>query len=158
VNLRQQNLSGAHTVRGVAWLAPALLLFTLSACNGGAAEPAPTPTIGITVETGGMALPGAAAEAAPADANAPAAAEAAAPTATERPVLAAGAALVIDSPAAMYAEPDPTSPRLAEYAAGSNLTVIEPDGDYLEYPVIVEGQRWYRVRAEDGLVGWVVEA
>lgn len=157
MNLRSQKSACAPLVRRLGRVAAACLFLALAACNGGA-EPAPTPTVALAVETGGMALPGGAADAAPAlDAAAPPAAEAAAPTDTARPVLAAGAELVIDSPAALHAEPDPTSPRFAEYAAGSRLTVIEPDGDYREYPVIIEGQRWLRVRAEDGLAGWMVE-
>jgi hypothetical protein len=57
-------------------------------------------------------------------------------------------------PLSVYAEPDRAALRLAEYAAGSRFTVVEPDGDYTAYPVEAGGQRWYRLRAEDGLVGW----
>lgn len=131
------------------WFALALLLFVLAAC-GGEAQPTPTLPAGITVESGGMTLSGAGSDSATASTEAPAA------TATERPILAVGAEIALTGPAVLYAEPDRTAPRFAEYAAGSLLTVVEPDGDYAAYPVEVEGQRWYRVRAEDRMVGWVV--
>jgi hypothetical protein len=33
--------------------------------------------------------------------------------------------------------------------------VLAPSGDYADYPVVVDGVGWVRVRAADGLVGWV---
>lgn len=56
----------------------------------------------------------------------------------------------------IYASPDPNSLTLAEYTAGDLFTVIEPPGDVSAYPVELNGVRWYRVRASDGLVGWVI--
>lgn len=155
MNLRQRNSCGAPCLRRFLMpLALALLIFLLAAC-GGEATPTPAPPAALAVETGGMALPGSAGAAA---SPAPAAAEAPpAPAATERSPLAAGAEIVSSDAAVLYAEPDPAAARFAEYAAGSRFTVIEADGDHLEQPVIVDGQRWYRVRAEDGLVGWMVE-
>jgi hypothetical protein len=40
--------------------------------------------------------------------------------------------------------------------APASFVVIEPGGDYTGYPVEVDTVRWYRVRAEDGLVGWAM--
>ncbi len=43
------------------------------------------------------------------------------------------------------------------YSAGEAFDVLAPSGDYDAYPVTSEdGQTWVRVRAGDGLVGWVV--
>jgi hypothetical protein len=158
VNLRQRNVPVAlNWRRYLLLLAPTLLLLVLAACGGN--TPA-TPPAAISVETGGMALPGAASAADPAAAPGAATADASPPApaaATARPILAAGAELVPAAAAVLYAEPDFAAARFAEYAAGSRFTVMEPDGDYGEQPVIVDGQRWYRVRAEDGLAGWLVE-
>jgi len=45
---------------------------------------------------------------------------------------------------------------LAEYAAGDRFTVLNAPGNIAAYPIELNGMRWYRVRAEDGLVGWVM--
>jgi len=133
-----------------------VLLLILAGCGGG--EPsAPPPAAsadatGVTVETGGMALP---APAGAAGADQPPAEPP--PAAAERPVIPVGSLVTASATAAVYAAPDRAAPRFAEYAAGSRLTVVEPDGDWTAYPVAVEGERWVRVRAEDGLVGWVME-
>lgn len=137
-----------------------VLLLALGGCGGGESATTPAALVsaeatGVTVETGGMALPAPAAES-------PAAAATGAdqpPTAaaTARPVIPIGSVVTAAATAAIYAEPDRAAPRFAEYAAGSSFTIIEPDGDYTAYPVEVDGERWVRVRAEDGLVGWMTE-
>jgi SH3-like domain-containing protein len=45
---------------------------------------------------------------------------------------------------------------LDTYGPGTLLGVLEPTGDHPGYPVLNEGQTWVRVRAVDGLVGWVM--
>lgn len=56
----------------------------------------------------------------------------------------------------LYAAAAPETPTLAEYAAGDRFVVLGPPGDITVYPVELNGVRWYRVRADDGLVGWVI--
>jgi hypothetical protein len=73
------------------------------------------------------------------------------------PVLAVGAQIIAPGTTAVYAEPDPAALRYAEYPGSATFIVVEPGSDFAAYPVDVGGQRWYRVRAPDGLVGWVAE-
>jgi hypothetical protein len=39
---------------------------------------------------------------------------------------------------------------------GSIFKVMEPDGDFPSPVVLQDGEAWVRVRAEDGLAGWVL--
>jgi hypothetical protein len=77
--------------------------------------------------------------------------------AVEAPVLDAGTVITATGRVAIYADADPAAARFGQYEAGTVLTVVEAGGDYTAYPVVVDGRRWYRVRAPDGLVGWVSE-
>ncbi len=59
----------------------------------------------------------------------------------------------------LYADASTTATPLVTYnAAPLDLIVIEPSGDYAGYPVENDGQQWYRLRDENGLVGWVSTA
>lgn len=55
----------------------------------------------------------------------------------------------------IHADASQESMVLDSFGPGVVLDVIDPSGDYVEYPVRVEGFGWVRVRAADGLVGWV---
>jgi hypothetical protein len=87
---------------------------------------------------------------------------AAAPAATQEapaePVvtLSVGETFTTALPVRVYAMPGEESPAIALYNQGTAFIVIEPDLEHLDYPVLVEGQAWLRVRAEDGLAGWVL--
>jgi len=137
-----------------------IVLLAAAACGGDEQAAATEVPPAITAETGGMAL-GAAATAAPAEATAEAAgvtaAEAPPAATTAPPVLDAGAQITAQDKVDVFADADPTAQRFGEYPAGTVLTVVEAGGDFAGYPVEVDGRRWYRVRAPDGLVGWVVE-
>ena len=56
----------------------------------------------------------------------------------------------------LYAAPEPTAATLDEYVAGATFVIIASPDDLGPYPVELNGVRWYRVRAADGLVGWVI--
>ena len=57
---------------------------------------------------------------------------------------------------ALYADVTRGALVLDTYGPGTLLAVLEPTGDHPGYPVLNEGQTWVRVRAVDGLVGWVM--
>jgi hypothetical protein len=55
----------------------------------------------------------------------------------------------------MRLEPSPSAGVMETYAKGSQFDVLEPIDPFEPYPVTVGGINWLRVRAEDGLVGWI---
>jgi len=83
----------------------------------------------------------------------------ASPTATARPGLdtaAAGDVIAAGTAAlALHLEAGTDSPVMEVYAAGAQFVVLEPAGDVPSYPALVNGRKWVRVRAGDGLVGWI---
>lgn len=54
----------------------------------------------------------------------------------------------------IYAAPQIDADVRDAYPSGTVLTVLEPSGDYGNYPVEIEGISWVRVRDSSGLVGW----
>lgn len=157
-----------------------LVLATLvGACNDQSTAPEPVSTpVTIVVESGVTVLSqaasppneqsGAAAETAPAgelgsmaatapDPVAGATPEDAAPASpTDPDILEIGAEVQARGMLRLYAFADPAAPTLAEYAAGERFIILGPPGDIVTYPVELSGVRWYRVRADDDLVGWVM--
>ena len=139
-----------------------LILLVAGACNQQESTPTPTPPTEIVVESGVVALtPASDADSAGGDLSDTAAA------AGETAALDSGANAVVDAiqPGAevaargmlrVYAAAEPTATTLAEYGAGDRFVVMDPPGDVTQYPVERSGVRWYRVRADDGLVGWVI--
>jgi hypothetical protein len=97
----------------------------------------------VVVESGVTALAGTAQ--APSDAMAQKAGTAQ-PTAEEISLLMTGTDVRARGMLRIYAAPEPAAATLAEYVAG----------DIDSYPVELNGVLWYRVRAADGLVGWVM--
>jgi hypothetical protein len=61
-----------------------------------------------------------------------------------------------ERPLRLHADAMRSSLVLEAYPAGATFTVIEPSGDYAGYPVEQSGEHWYRLQAEDGLVGWAM--
>lgn len=112
-----------------------------------------TAPVDVVVESGVTAL----AETAPAPLDAVGQEAATAlPTAEEASLLPAGTGVRARGMLRIYAAPEPVAATLAEYVASDLLTVVEPPGDIATYPVELNGVLWYRVRAADGLVGWVM--
>lgn len=146
-----------HTGASTLTLAVLLLLSgcTMQPSVGVSAPPTPV----VTVESGVLALNSrteeeAVAAAAPADGAPETASSADALAGLE--VFEVGAEVQARGQLRLYAAAEPETITLAEYEAGDRFTIMGPPGDVLVYPVELSGVRWYRVRAADGLVGWVM--
>lgn len=120
---------------------PLLLAFSIAAC-GGDEESTATP-VDATPAAGGMVLPTAAVDQAPA-------------TAIPTPALVIGDALQVlpDQQLRLYTDATTDALVMNVYASGERFTLLDASGDYAAYPVEQAGRRWYRLRAADGLVGW----
>ncbi len=119
-----------------------IIVVALAACGSGDGDDG-TPTVAITPAAGGMVMPTAAAL--------PTA------TATEEAVvrLMPGQLLIAIDVVRLYADASRQAIVMNQYGATSAFTVLEPSGEYLAYPVTEEGTDWIRLRADDGLVGWL---
>jgi len=117
---------------------PLVIVVAVAAC-GGADEENSTPTVAVTPAAGGMVLPAAVAV----------------PTATVEVVsLSPGQLLIAIDELRLYADANRQAIVMNQYGASTQFTLLAPSGDYLDYPVTVEGADWVRLRADDGLVGW----
>ncbi|MYA05364.1 MAG: SH3 domain-containing protein [Caldilineaceae bacterium SB0664_bin_22] len=56
-------------------------------------------------------------------------------------------------------DPDADNPTMiaAMYAPATSFSIVEASLEY-SYPVVIDGEGWWRVQAQDGLTGWVQEA
>lgn len=72
------------------------------------------------------------------------------------PILNVGDEVVARGILRIYAAAEPNAPTLDEYSAGDRFTILGPPDNVTIYPVELAGVRWYRARADDGLVGWVI--
>jgi hypothetical protein len=74
------------------------------------------------------------------------------------PAFAVGdeAIVVAIEGASLRSDAGEDAPVMQLYPMGDLVTILRPSGDYEAYPVEVDGVEWVRVRAADGLVGWVV--
>ena len=136
---------------GALFLIVAVILVLILLLRGGDDTPA-TPAIQVTAGApGGLILPTEAVE--PTATPLP-------PTPTPIPVLEVGQTVRIANTDGegirLRADASTNSITYDIYRDGDLFTVVEPSSDYTGYPVEAEGYRWYRVRAEDGLVGWTV--
>lgn len=124
------------------------IVLVLAGCGGN--EPADVVTPEVTAAAGGMALP-----AEPVTATVNSGAEAAPAT----PLPAPGEQLrPLSSGLRLYVDASRQAPVMNQYAAEASFTLLTPSGDYSAYPVELAGEQWYRLRAEDGLVGWAPAA
>ncbi len=75
-------------------------------------------------------------------------------TATPNPFNTGSMATTTDA-LRLYADAARSSLVLNVIAQGEGVTITEASGNYATYPVEVDGIAWVRVRAGDGLAGWV---
>ena len=68
-----------------------------------------------------------------------------------------GTAGLSQIPLRMDPDADNAAMIAAMYAPGTNFSIVEAPLE-VQYPVVVDGEGWWRVQTEDGLVGWVQEA
>jgi hypothetical protein len=138
----------------------AVAMAVLAAC--GEPTPAPTPTPApVVVETGGTALSlsgqGSEGGASPVGLPAAEGQPGGLPPADAAAIIfGAGDTVLARDVLRVYPDANPRAQAMGEYRAPASFVVIEPGGDYTDYPVEVDTVRWYRVRAEDGLVGWAM--
>lgn len=122
-------------------------VLVVAACGRGAEEP--TPTSIITPAAGGMVVP-----TATPDSGATATVEAVVDTLAPTVPVPDDLVIAIER-VRLLADADQKSLVLNEYGEGEEFTVLAPSGDYDAYPVDLNGTSWVRLRAADGLIGWL---
>lgn len=129
-----------------------LLALLIGGCGGDNESAVATADV-LEPQAGGMALPAA---------TPPATDVPSVPTPTATPLLLpsleVGQQVVARDGRSLrlYTDAGEQMSAMEEYAAGQVLTVIEPSSRYpAGYPVQKDNIDWYRVRDQDGLVGWV---
>jgi hypothetical protein len=119
------------------------LLIVVAAVACGGDEPEEVAPAMNTPAAGGMVIP---------------TATGAPPTAVAPTMPALGAQLFAIEAVRLYADAAPGAIVMSQYSTDSAFTLLAPSGPYSAYPVTVNEQTWYRLRAEDGLVGWAPTA
>ena len=84
------------------------------------------------------------------------------PTPTSVPLLSVGQQVIVGNTSGqgirLRNEPGLNGLTLAIYKDGDSFTVLNPDGDDTEYPVEMDGYRWYRIQVtgnpDENLTGW----
>lgn len=117
-----------------------LIVVVVVACGGD--EPAAPASTANTPAAGGMVIPTATS----------------APTTVATATPAPGQQLWALGVVRLYADAAPDAIVMNQYGVDSVFTLLEPSGLDAAYPVTVDGEPWYRVRAADGLVGWAPTA
>ena len=68
-----------------------------------------------------------------------------------------GAAGMSQIPLRMDPDADNSAMIAAMYAPETSFSIVEASVEY-SYPLVIDGEGWWRVQAQDGLTGWVQEA
>lgn len=69
--------------------------------------------------------------------------------------FAAGQVVTAAQALALFPDAAAGLPVLEVYDGGAAFTVLEPGLDKSVYPIVADGASWVRVRAGDGLAGWI---
>lgn len=123
------------------------IIFFTNGC--GQNEERATPDIIVTPAAGGFVLPTAV--------NVPTSVPVAASVpVTESVLFVAGQTVQAAATLLLHADADLGALVMNRYPVGAQFTVLMPSGEYEAYPVGADdSSTWYRLRAADGLVGWV---
>jgi hypothetical protein len=127
------------------------LLLVLAACG----RRAPVVEVEMTPVAGGMVAPAEADADSVIVADADADADAEDLTAADAIFIGQRVTVTVPEGATLRADANANALVLQRYVVGEALDVVEPSGDYEAYPVTIDDRDWVRVRAADGLVGWL---
>ena len=140
---------GYGWVVGVMVFIVAMIVLMLVFVAFGANRTAPEPAV-VSAASGGAVMPTPTNIATPPDT----------PTQIDQPVvLLPGRRVAAISPdgkgTRVYGDSRTDALVLDVYQDGAAFEIMAPGADVADYPVKSDGRTWYRVRASDGLVGWV---